>query len=743
MSTALLLLTAAALAAPRGVVTDLPEPQDLARTFAPRRVALVVGVNAYQDPLLGDLRFAAKDALDLQSVLADPALGAFDVLSLTERVTRDELWERLAEVTADLQPDDTFLLYLAGHGTMELRPASPEHSFATEPHLYLLTSDSLLDDAGDTGVALTDLDRAVAALPARRRVVVVDACYSGKGRSALSARELIEREQLRGPVPNPALAISRYDVRLFAADVNHPAIEAPELQNGVYSHFLVRGLTGEADLDGDGLVDVREVRLWARDQTMAYTGGAQVPWSHETQVGWGEIYLTGDPNSRQQAEHAILMGLEALPHQAELSVDGQARGAGALEPGEHEVVIHLDGVVIGAGRVRVVAGERLDVMDVVGRGVPADNLRQAGLDPVVYAQDQPLPPVGFKEGLGAGHTWSQDIAPGPAQAQQAQTGELYVQSDPPGAAILLDGVDTGQVTPVLLRELEPGAHALRVEQGCQVAEEEVLVRPRLVARSELELALGVGSLELESIPTGAAVKLDGDPRGDTPLSLAEVACGEHELAFSLAGYAPVVQSLSLPVGQELAINLELEALDYGTLVVIPSPLDAEVVVDGDSVGQGALTLEGVMAGSHEVEVRAVGLPPQFRTVHVPKDNVARLELSLVAPYAGPAGEAIVNPDARARTRALLGRRVLAGVMVAAGAGLAGHGTHSWIQAKDLHDEYMGIETMHQAEDFYDDNVAPLRAVIIVDLSAAGLLLASGTALWIKPVRAWFGREEGE
>ena len=139
------------------------------------------------------------------------------------------------------------------------------------------------------------------------------------------------------------------------------------------------------------------------------------------------------------------------------------------------------------------------------------------------------------------------LAPRPAQAQEAQGGDLYVQSEPPGAAILLDGVETDQVTPVVLRELEPGAHAIRVERGCQVAEEEVLVRPRLVARSELALSLGVGSLRLGSIPVGATVTLDGAPRGSTPLSLEGVACGDHELALSLTGHAPVIQSLTLAV----------------------------------------------------------------------------------------------------------------------------------------------------------------------------------------------------
>ena len=43
--------------------------------------------------------------------------------------------------------------------------------------------------------------------------------------------------------------------------------------------------------------------------------------------------------------------------------------------------------------------------------MPADNLRQAGLDPEVYVPAEPRPPAQFLAGLGAGHTWGQDVAP--------------------------------------------------------------------------------------------------------------------------------------------------------------------------------------------------------------------------------------------------------------------------------------------------------------------------------------------
>jgi hypothetical protein len=178
-------------------------------------------------------------------------------------------------------------------------------------------------------------------------------------------------------------------------------------------------------------------------------------------------------------------------------------------------------------------------------------------------------------------------------------------------------------------------------------------------------------------------------------------------------------------------------------VIIPDPLDAVVVVDGQAAGAGALTMEGVLAGTHEVEVRAVGLPPQRRTVDVPKDDVVRLELALVAPYAGPAGVATVDPDATARARSLRQRRGLAGALLVAGAGLAGHGAWSYGQAAGAYDDYVTIDTMREAEAFYDSAVAPHRTMLVVDLTAAGALLVGGGALWARPPRAWFSKKGGE
>ncbi len=372
MTGALLLLAASlALAGPRGVVKDAPPPRNLERAWRPRRVAMVVGIDTYTDPALGNLKFAAKDTRDLSDVLVDPSLGGFDVVSqVAGTVTRESFWSSFDAATGYLQRDDTFLLYIAGHGTLDL---SGEGTL-----LYVLPSDGWLADAAASGIALTDIEAAIERLPSRRRVLVMDTCHSGGGRSVLSPATKDKMQGLRGPLPSPAaLEVSRWDVRLFAAHLNQPAVEDPGLQNGVYTHYLIQALGGAGDIDGDGLIDVLEAHDFARDRTLEFTGGLQVPWVEATMVGRDAIFLSGDPSSRKRAEWAIIEGLEALPRNAVLKVDGITRGAGAVQPGWRRMAVEVDGRPVLAQPVRVRRGDRLDLGDLV-RDREAWGILQAG-----------------------------------------------------------------------------------------------------------------------------------------------------------------------------------------------------------------------------------------------------------------------------------------------------------------------------------------------------------------------------
>ena len=58
------------------------------------------------------------------------------------------------------------------------------------------------------------------------------------------------------------------------------SIEFQGLRQGVFSHYLIKGLKGEADRNQDKIVTVEELYQFARKETQAYTSYRQNPELH-------------------------------------------------------------------------------------------------------------------------------------------------------------------------------------------------------------------------------------------------------------------------------------------------------------------------------------------------------------------------------------------------------------------------------------------------------------------------------
>jgi uncharacterized caspase-like protein len=337
-----------------------------ADAYAPRRVALLIGVDHYSDPALQSLSYAGKDAADLAAVFRDPAEGGYDkvILLPPEQTTRAGILQAMSRVTADLQRDDTFLLYISGHGTLELDPIDGTR-------LVFLPSDSKLEDAQATGISVEWIESMMSRLDPRRRVLIMDTCHNGRSKSGLSAQTEARLKSLKGdpPPPNTVAQVSESEARLYAAEYYQPAMEDSNLKNGVYTHFLIQALTTDrdaADLNRDGLVDVVEGHAYARDGTIRYTGGAQVPRAEYSIVGNEEIFLAGDPTLRHRAETALFSAYSNILASAHLLVDGRSRGVlpGAIpvEPGRRHIRVETnDGRALLDRTVEVRAGDSTSI----------------------------------------------------------------------------------------------------------------------------------------------------------------------------------------------------------------------------------------------------------------------------------------------------------------------------------------------------------------------------------------------
>ncbi len=359
-----------------GVVDATPVPSAV---HAARRVAVLVGVQEYTDPALRGLRFPAKDAHDLASALQSPDVGGFDrvfVVDGASGTTRAELLRAISVAAAELQRDDTFVLYLSGHGTLTIDPA-----FGSR--LWFLPSDGALNAPERTGISVAELESMVHSLPARRRVLILDTCHNGRSGSkslvAMPTAKLLQSFRGDPPAPRDIRDVSESEARLYAAQYYQPAMEDSELQNGVYTHYLIEGLgigRGTADLDGDGLVDVTEAHEYARDRTINFTGGIQVPRAEYRIVGREEIYLSGKKSERSAAEQALVSACDLVLQRARLLINGVPRGElpglYAVEPGLQSVEVQTaDGKTIFKERVAFAAGHTMPIEDLLKRHRPS------------------------------------------------------------------------------------------------------------------------------------------------------------------------------------------------------------------------------------------------------------------------------------------------------------------------------------------------------------------------------------
>lgn len=235
---------AAAPRAPEGAETEAPRyslPAD------PKKFAVIVGVEQYAD--LPPATYAERDAAAVKKHAVALGFPERNILSLTGvRATKSGLVKSLETWLArNVQADSTVMFYFSGHGAPD--PATGR--------AYLMPSDGDPQFLEETAYPTSRLYEVLGKLKAKRKLVVMDACFSGAGgRSVLAkgTRPLVNSVDLGRP--------SGGVVALAAAGPNQITGADEDARHGLFTHFLLRGLNGAAR-DGSGRVTARALLEYA------------------------------------------------------------------------------------------------------------------------------------------------------------------------------------------------------------------------------------------------------------------------------------------------------------------------------------------------------------------------------------------------------------------------------------------------------------------------------------------------
>ena len=222
-------------------------------------------------------------------------------------------------------------------------------------------------------------------------------------------------------------------------------------------------------------------------------------------------------------------------------------------------------------------------------------------------------------------------------------GDVHYATEPPGARILVDGEDTGLLTPATA-EILAGEHELAlVLDGHQTRRQRLLVtagEERSVGPIRLRKADAI--LRVYTRPSGAGVTIDDQYQGDSPLSASLQSGRSYRVQVFKAGFAVRKAKVALDAGDARTLSLDLRQL-IGAVAVTATPAQAELHIDGRPVGPANQTLE-LPARPHRLRVSAPG-HADYRTEIRPREGLT-LEVKADLMTLAEARMAALQPEIR-------------------------------------------------------------------------------------------------
>lgn len=250
----------------------------------------MVGISRYQHPDIPDLNFADRDARAFVEHLRSPSGGslrdAHIRLMVNEEATSARFDSELQWLFESSEAGDKAYIYFSGHGDVE-------RNFGQEG--FLLCADAAPRSYASTGsYGVHYLKQLVSRLSEKRvRVILItDACHAGKlAGSAIGGPQLVAKA-LRDQFTD--------EIKIMACQPNEKSYESPSLGGGrgAFSYYLIEGLQGLADENGDGQVHLRELMRFVSHQVHEvttpyrqnplYTGDAEVTlsWVLDANMAW-------------------------------------------------------------------------------------------------------------------------------------------------------------------------------------------------------------------------------------------------------------------------------------------------------------------------------------------------------------------------------------------------------------------------------------------------------------------------
>jgi hypothetical protein len=281
-----------------------------------RNYALVIGVDRVserEDDQIPRLKFAVADATAVRDVLL--RTGRYEITFLPDELAnRRNIIRSFDRISREARPHDSFFLFFAGHGVKS--PVTPGQT-------HWVTYGTTIADLEVDGLRMTHMLDYVQGIPAMRKVIILDHCFSGDisriasrllepvpgglpdaitagGVSAgIQARELIPETDIPKVLDSPGW--EEGGAAIYGAAYGK-AFETRARGHGLFTDVLLAIFTAGQSPDGrfPGVLDLNQLNgtleEWRSNIPHADIPQKPLVWRGGTITNWNVLDMTGSPD---------------------------------------------------------------------------------------------------------------------------------------------------------------------------------------------------------------------------------------------------------------------------------------------------------------------------------------------------------------------------------------------------------------------------------------------------------------
>ena len=229
------------------------ETADAGQTYA-----VVIGISDYKalSYATGDLRFADRDARQVVQFLQSKAGGNVPTSHIQLLTNQQATWANIQQALMLFRQagtSDRVILYFSGHGMPD---SFVPYDVAPGSQHKLLTYQAIKTAFHES--------------KATTKLCIADACLSG-GMTQQTKQRKVAKAITQNVGTGSTVAM------LLASRSTQYAIEDRWLAGGAFTHYLLKGLTGQADLNHDKIVTIQELHRYVSPHVRRTTRGRQAP----------------------------------------------------------------------------------------------------------------------------------------------------------------------------------------------------------------------------------------------------------------------------------------------------------------------------------------------------------------------------------------------------------------------------------------------------------------------------------